>query len=151
MNYVAYVDGSYMEIPGLYPVYASAAILAPEGSTQWKTFAKVCNDKYIDSRNVAGEIFAILMVCEHLLKAGDCNGLTLYYDYNGIEAWATGSWQAKKELPKLYKQYLNMYVFPNFRIRFIHVKGHSGVEGNEIVDSMCRDAIAAYAKEHKGD
>lgn len=145
MNYVAYTDGSYRQLEGIGEVYAAAAILAPEGSSDWKTFAKVCNDKYVAHRNVAGEIFAAMMVCEHLLKAGDCESLTIYYDYEGVEKWATGAWRANKELPKLYQKYMALNVNPAMKVNFVHVKGHSGNRGNEIVDSMCSEAIRQYA------
>ena len=149
MKYVAYTDGSYQELEGIGAVYAAAAILAPEGTSDWKTFAKVCNDKYVTHRNVAGEIFAVLMVCEHLLKIEDCESLTIYYDYEGVEKWATGAWRANKELPKLYQKYMTLNVKPNIPVTFVHVKGHSGNRGNEIVDSMCHDAIRQYAKDRR--
>lgn len=152
MRYVAYTDGSYKELPGLGAVYASAAILAPEGTNEWKVFSKVCQDEYLAHRNVAGEIFAVLMVCEHLLKSEDCkcDHLTIHYDYEGVEKWITGDWSANKKLTRLYKDYMHRYALQKFDIDFVWVKGHNGDEGNEIVDSMCRDAISEWAKKNGG-
>lgn len=46
-------------------------------------------------RNVAGEILGAMAAVEKAEELG-LSQLIIYYDYSGIEAWATGEWQAKK-------------------------------------------------------
>lgn len=148
MRYVAYTDGSYKAIRG-HEVYSGAAIVAPEGTTQWKALSKACDDQYVTHRNVAGEIFAVIMTLEHLLKQGDCDEVVIYHDYTGIGNWARGEWKANKELPRLYVTYLKTDVFPKMKVQFVWVKGHDGNDGNELVDKICSDAIENYI-EKKG-
>lgn len=145
MKYVAYTDGSYVSVRG-HEIYSGAAIVAPEGTSDWKVLSKTCDDEYVAHRNVAGEIFAVIMTLEYLLKQGDCEEVTIYHDYTGIGMWAEGKWRANKELPKLYVTYLRTNVFPKMKVHFVWVKGHNGNDGNEIVDSVCSDAIEEYIK-----
>ena len=67
----------------------------------------------------------------------------MFYDYEGIEKWATGEWRAKKELNKK-----NMFLFIQEKrkiidIEFIKVQAHSGVELNEEVDTLAKNALLA--------
>ena len=43
-------------------------------------------------RNVAGEIFGILKSLQWCQAQG-ITKVTLYYDYQGLESWATGAWR----------------------------------------------------------
>lgn len=63
--------------------------------------------------------------------------LTIYYDYMGIEMWATGAGSGtnRERLP-----IIDLYQSVNDKIslHFVKVKGHSGVEGNEEADRLAR-------------
>lgn len=149
MKYIAYVDGSYKSVPGVGEFYSSAAIIAPEGSKQWTQMIKVSSDELISMRNVAGEILAAMMVMEHcltVLKLTHEDELILNYDYEGIMKWtlppgSPGAWRAKNETTKAYSNYVRTIVARSFKLTFNHTPGHSGVDGNEIVDKLAREAI----------
>ena len=149
MHYEAYTDGSYKEI-GDVKLYASAAIIAKGGTSDWTSIVQCGSDpEYISLRNVAGEIFAVIQVCEYAintLKLTQQDTLRINYDYVGIANWLKKPgepdfWRCKKTVTKLYRDYIYTYVKPKFKLELVHVEGHSGNIGNEYVDRLAKDAI----------
>ena len=149
MEYVAFTDGSYKEKNGI-KLYGSAAIFAPIGTTDWTVLKSVGNDpQYIKHRNVAGEVIAVIQLCNHLLTEKDNNGepykvdrLVLNYDYTGIEKWPTYGWKnANTELSRTYRDYVTRIAIPQLHIEFKHTRGHSGIIGNEIVDQIVHSMV----------
>ena len=59
------------------------------------------------SRQINGElestIHALRYVLEHLNEIDD-KKITIFYDYEGIEKWATGEWTARKDVAIDYKK-----------------------------------------------
>ena len=69
--------------------------------------------------------------------------ITLFYDYQGIEAWAMGDWQAKLPYTQDYVSFYNK-VKTAVKVNFVKVKAHAGIELNELVDSLAKDAIEQF-------
>ena len=145
MKYIAYTDGSFMEINNRQ-AYGSAAIFRQETENSWIVLSKAGDDDVLlPYRNVAGEILAVLQLCSYLLKNfPDCSDLTIIYDYAGIENWVTGAWKAKKDLTQHYRDYMHDVVMQHIHINFKHTKGHSGDEGNELVDMIANRSVQEY-------
>lgn len=150
MLYNIYTDGSYKDIPPYGQFYAGAAVIYDSVHDQpISLLSKVGTDELITMRNVAGEIIAVMMAMEHclnVLKLKNDDTVVLHYDYQGIEAWTLpkgtkGAWRAKNSTTQAYSAYINTIVRPRFKVQFDHVKGHSGVEGNELADKLAKNAI----------
>ena len=90
-------------------------------------------------RNVAGEIKGAEAAVKKAIELG-IKELVIYYDYMGIEMWATGAWKRNKAGTIAYYDYI-MSVREQIKLTFVKVKGHSGVEGNEEADKLAKQAV----------
>ena len=89
----------------------------------------------VDHRNVAGEIFGILKSLEWCLRQ-NITEVTIYFDYQGLESWATGAWRAKLPFTQLYAQRVSA---SGILIHWNKVKAHSGNPENDIVDQLAKE------------
>lgn len=91
-------------------------------------------------RNVAGEILGASDAIQTALKLG-MGWLTIYYDYEGIEKWATGKWRAKKKGTMDYMALTKSATKSGLKLYFKHVKAHSGVPFNEEADNIAKKSV----------
>lgn len=133
-NY-AFVDGSFNEKTNTYG-YGGFIVINGE-----KIILNGSGNKIAMAamRNVAGEILGCMAAVEVALVKGLKN-LTIYYDYLGIEMWATGKWKSKKLETTAYHDYMQS-IKDKINIKFVHVKGHTGVAGNEEADELAKKAV----------
>lgn len=132
---VAYVDGSYNIRT---KEYSYGAILIYMGKEF--CFSKKGEDASLaDMRNVAGEILGAQTMMEECVKNG-IKVLDLYYDYEGIEKWCTRAWQAKKEGTQKYRDAYEK-MSSSLKVNFHKVAAHTGVELNERVDRLAKQAL----------
>lgn len=132
---IAYVDGSYDAINKLYSY--GVVLFSKDGKI---TISDKENDeRLVEMRNVAGEIRGSMIAMEETLKMGK-DTLFLYYDYMGIEKWATGEWKANKYGTKLYKAYYD-FIKDKVNVVFNKVKAHTGNEYNEEADRLAKKAL----------
>ena len=131
----AFVDGSYNIATG---VYGFGGFLVANGE---KYILQGADDdaEMASMRNVAGEILGSMAAVEKALELG-LKELTIYYDYMGIEMWATGGWKRNKTGTIAYYEYMQQ-VKQQISVRFVKVKGHSGVDGNEEADRLAKGAV----------
>lgn len=131
----AYVDGSY----NIHTKeYSYGAVLVYMG--QESEYSEKGEDASLaDMRNVAGEILGAQKMMAACVKLG-VKELDLYYDYEGIEKWCTGVWQAKKPGTMAYRDYYNS-IKDKLRVNFHKVAAHTGVELNERVDQLAKRAL----------
>ncbi len=131
----AYVDGSFSKDKAMF---SYGAVLFYNGEEL--QFKKAFRDpELVSMRNVAGEIKGAEFIMQYCLEHG-IKSIDIYYDYEGIEKWCTGVWQANKfgtqNYVNTYKQ-ISQFV----DIHFIKVKGHSGDKYNDLADTLAKSAL----------
>lgn len=131
----AYVDGSFNSETGVYG-YGGFLVAAGE-----QYLLQGCGDdpELAAMRNVAGEVAGSMAAMQKAMELG-LRQLTIYYDYSGIEMWATGAWKRNKRGTIDYYNYVQS-IRGELALSFVKIKGHTGVAGNEEADRLAKEAV----------
>ena len=129
---VVYVDGSYRNKDKSHS-YGVYMFNDEEEYTYSKRFFKNS-----EMRNVSGEIKGAMRAMEEAVKLGK-KKIYLHYDYEGIRSWALGFWKTNKEGTINYKKFYDS-IKDKLEVKFIKVEAHTGVEYNELVDKLAKEA-----------
>lgn len=137
-EYQIYVDGSFLNDLvgyGLVILKNNQVVTELSGSVS-DTFAQ-------GTRNIAGELFAV----EEAIGWCKQNGvreISIYYDYKGIEKWASGEWKAKIPLTRRYAEFVRK---SQINIYWHKIAGHTGNKWNERADELAKaEASSISAK-----
>lgn len=138
----AYIDGSFDRVNGIY----GSGVVIVDGDEKHEYKHAGNREDYAQLHNVAGELEAAKFV---MWYAADkkISEITLFYDYQGIEDWATGTWQAKLPYTQDYVKFYNK-VKTRVKVNFVKVEAHTGVELNELVDKLAKEAIEEFKKKN---
>lgn len=132
---IAYVDGSFNIRDFSYSY--GIVFINSEGETYFnKAFEK---DEYSEMRNVAGEINGSMEAIK-LAISRNLKKISIFYDYMGIEKWATGDWKANKKGTIEYKKFIEESK-KLIEINFIKVEAHTGDKYNEMADKLAKEAL----------
>jgi ribonuclease HI len=126
-----YVDGSYRDgcYTWAYAVYKNDIEIHSSCGVGPNNGAEAM-------RNVAGEILAIIKAVQWA-KDNDLK-VIIHYDYQGLAAWADGSWEAKNKYTQFYAKFIQSHIK---YVSFKKVKAHSNIKGNERVDQLAKSAL----------
>lgn len=133
---VAYVDGSYEHSIKKYAF--GCVLITPDGRI-FKKNGNGNNPASLAIRNVAGEMLGAMFA----VKWARVNGFSkieIRYDYEGIEKWVTGVWQAKNELTSKYALFMRNQM-KAINIKFTKVLAHSNNKYNDMADELAKKAL----------
>ncbi|MBM6841676.1 viroplasmin family protein [[Clostridium] spiroforme] len=133
---IAYVDGSYNLKT---KEYGYGCILLENQNLIKTLYGKGNREDYAAMRNVSGEILGCLAAINYAISH-HYQQIAIYYDYEGVEKWATGQWQANKELTRQYRDTIAR-LRHDINICFIKVLAHSGDTYNEMADALAKKAV----------
>ncbi|MBO0474419.1 ribonuclease H family protein [Enterococcus ureasiticus] len=140
----AYVDGSFDSNTN---IYGTGVVIIKNGKKIEEIFKQGNDERFISSYQIAGEIFGAL---EAILwvKREQLSHLIIYYDYEGIEKWATGAWNANKPISQYYVEAFKR-ASKGISVIFEKVKAHSGNYYNELADSLAKKATKINQEDNK--
>lgn len=130
-----YTDGSFDLATKRY----SYGVLVMHQGKEYELSKAFDDEEMVTMRNVAGEIEGAMAAMRFCVEK-EIKSLLLHYDYEGVEKWCTGAWKCNKKGTIAYKEYYDS-IKEKLQVSFHHVKGHSGVDGNERVDSLAKKAL----------
>lgn len=128
----AFIDGSFDKRKGV--VGSGGVILL--GTEEVEFSLSSTEPNHVAYWNVSGELLAVLHVVDYALNHG-YTSCSLYYDYMGIEMWATGRWKTNNPLTTNYAKRMKE-ASKQLRIDFHKVKAHSGITYNDRADALAK-------------
>ncbi len=139
----AYSDGSLNPATNV----VGASVVLRSGTTEFADkhlIGTVDNNVVDDTRNVGGELLGAIAAIRYAMQQG-FTSIEIFYDYQGVGAWADGNWKAKNIVAQQY-----VGAIANLRrsidIKFTKVSAHNGVEFNELADRLAKYACGAELK-----
>jgi len=128
-HYEIYVDGSFINGSSGY-----GAVVLRNGQAVAELSGTVDASVVKDTRQVAGELVAVKEALKWCLQHS-VNEVWIYYDYFGIEKWATREWKANLPLTTEYARYINECPV---KIHWRKVNSHTGNRWNDRADLLAK-------------
>jgi len=137
-----YVDGSYAG-----GVTGYGVVILQNGAVIDELFGAVDPAEVNGTYQVAGELGAVKEALKWC-RTHSAREVSIFYDYLGIEKWATGGWRAKQQLTQDYACFVRE---SGIKIHWHKVGGHTGNRWNDRADALAKkgtgSAVAAGSSE----
>jgi ribonuclease H-related protein len=124
-----YVDGSYINGATGY-----GAVILNDGAVAVELCGPVAANEVNGTRQVAGELRAVEEGLQWCRQHG-VGEVEIFYDYYGVEKWATGAWKANQLLTQGYARTVRE---SGVRTRWRKVAAHTGNRWNEHADRLAK-------------
>lgn len=131
-----YVDGSFSLEKRNYS-FGMVAILNGEVVHEDKGVGD--DEEAVPLRNVSGEVLGAMRAVEYAILENH-KEVNLYFDYQGIESWALGTWKRNNRITSSYHSFMQDKM-KEIKINFKKVKGHSGDKYNDRADVLAKQAL----------
>lgn len=131
-EHYAFVDGSFNTATS---VYGYGGFLVTNGQRH-VVQGSGTDPEMAAMRNVAGEVLGSMAAMKLALELG-LTELTIYYDYMGIEMWATKRWKRNNALTQQYAAFYDS-IKNRVRVHFHKVAAHTGDTYNEMADALAK-------------
>lgn len=133
----AFTDGSYSEKLNRYSY--GVVLISPDG-TESQICGSGSNPKYIDSRNIIGEILGVLSAVDWAIS-NKIEKIKIYHDYEGLSKWITGGWKTNSEASRMYARIFRSKYDGLITVEFEKVPGHSSISYNNKADRLAKSAL----------
>lgn len=137
-----YVDGSWKTSRPEYSGWAYV-ILKPDLPRAGQIIYEDSGLVLAKSRQIDGELVSTLKALIKVKSMRKISKVNLYYDYMGIEKWATGEWKASSEIARIYVETLNGELKEVIKkVNFVKLKSHTGEHfWNDYIDLKAKEAL----------
>lgn len=86
-----------------------------------------------NATNQVAEVLAVISVFRYLLKHPDYPNVEIITDSMYVVGTTCQGWKVKAN-QQLWRTYFSLYEKLKDKVTFKHVRGHQGIEGNEMAD-----------------
>ena len=135
-EYQIYVDGSFINGATGY-----GAVILKNRKVVDELSGTVAISEVKDTRQIAGELVAVKEAL-NWCRAHSVTEVSIYYDYLGIEKWATGHWKTNQPLTREYARFVSECPV---KIRWHKVSSHTGDRWNDRADALAKQGAGAVA------
>lgn len=152
------IDKKQSETPSGWQIYTDGsffagniglgAVILREGEVKHEISAPVDDPdpELLKMQQVPGELYAVLSALNWLVE-NYVESVKIFYDYKGVEKWATGEWRAKNRYTQAYVRFIDEC---SIDIKWEKVTSHTGKRWNERADQLARLG-ASQGKQPNGD
>jgi len=137
-GYQVYVDGSCLDEAVGYGL-----VVLKDGQVVDELYGPVEEEAVQGMRQVAGELQAVQEMISWCQEHG-VSEVSLFYDYEGIEKWATGEWKANKAATQAYAQSAKEWPVV---VHWHKVSSHTGNRWNDHADQLAKQGAKQDAPE----
>ncbi len=127
--YEIYVDGSFINGATGY-----GAVVLKDNNVVDELSGAVDASEVNETRQVAGELVAAKEALNWCRKHS-VSEVSIYYDYLGVEKWATREWKAKQPLTQEYARFVGECPI---KIHWRKVDSHTGNRWNDRADALAK-------------
>ena len=132
MVYQIYVDGSFTNGSTGYGI-----VVLKDGEVIKEISGLVPAESVSGTHQIAGELYAVRKAIRWC-QGNSVREIDVFYDYDGIEKWASGEWKTKQSLTRSYAAFVRS---SGININWHKVNSHTGDRWNERADELAKEAV----------